>query len=117
MLAIGIEDNDVSEIALEPMTQPRLDRFPLPTFCGWTVTSAPASRAAAVVPSGEPSSTTRTLSSCASARRATSHVMQAMTAAIVVDLINGLDLQWPTVSDKDREANARARQALESEPE
>ncbi len=45
------------------------------------------------------------------------HVMQAMTAAIVVDLINGLDLQWPTVSDKDREANARARQALESEPE
>jgi PPK2 family polyphosphate:nucleotide phosphotransferase len=43
-------------------------------------------------------------------------VMQAMTAAILVDTINRLDLQWPTVSDGDRAANALARQQLESEP-
>jgi PPK2 family polyphosphate:nucleotide phosphotransferase len=43
------------------------------------------------------------------------HVMQAMTAAILVDTIASLDLQWPTVSDKDRAANAKARQELEAE--
>ena len=36
------------------------------------------------------------------------HVMQAMAAAILVDTIDGLDLQWPTVSDEDRAANAKA---------
>ena len=43
------------------------------------------------------------------------HVMQAMAAAIVVDAIGSLDLQWPTVSDADREANAAARSRLEAE--
>jgi PPK2 family polyphosphate:nucleotide phosphotransferase len=43
------------------------------------------------------------------------HVMQAMAAAILVDTIESLDLQWPTVSDKDRAANAKARQELEAE--
>jgi PPK2 family polyphosphate:nucleotide phosphotransferase len=43
------------------------------------------------------------------------HVMQAMTAAILVDTIESLDLQWPTVSDKQREANEKARRALEAE--
>jgi hypothetical protein len=45
------------------------------------------------------------------------HVMQALTAAIIVDAIEALDLQWPTVSDEDRAANAAARQQLEAEPE
>ena len=45
------------------------------------------------------------------------HVMQAMAAAIVVDAIGSLDLQWPTVSDADREANAAARSRLEAEAE
>ena len=40
------------------------------------------------------------------------HVMQAMAAAILVDTIGSLDLRWPTVSDKDREANATARRVL-----
>ena len=43
------------------------------------------------------------------------HVMQAMAAAIVADTIGSLDLQWPTVSDQDRDANAKARSALEAE--
>ena len=43
------------------------------------------------------------------------HVMQAMAAAIVVDTIGSLDLQWPTVSDADRDANAKARLDLEAE--
>ena len=43
------------------------------------------------------------------------HVMQAMVAAILVDTINSLDLQWPTVSDKARAANAKARERLEAE--
>jgi PPK2 family polyphosphate:nucleotide phosphotransferase len=43
------------------------------------------------------------------------HVMQAMTAAIVIDTIQSLDLKWPTVSDADRQANAEARQQLELE--
>ena len=45
------------------------------------------------------------------------HVMQAMVAAILVDTIEGLDLQWPTVSDEDRAANAKARRELEAEAE
>ena len=43
------------------------------------------------------------------------HVMQAMAAAILVDTITSLDLHWPVVSDKDREANAKARRTLEAE--
>ena len=45
------------------------------------------------------------------------HVMQAMVAALVVDTVSSLDLQWPTVTDDDREENARARQLLEDEPD
>jgi PPK2 family polyphosphate:nucleotide phosphotransferase len=45
------------------------------------------------------------------------HVMQAMTAAILVDTIGMLGLQWPSVSDKDRAANAQARLELEAEPD
>jgi PPK2 family polyphosphate:nucleotide phosphotransferase len=45
------------------------------------------------------------------------HVMQAMAAAIVVDTIGSLDLQWPTVSDADRDANTKARLDLEAESE
>ena len=45
------------------------------------------------------------------------HVMQAMTATIIVDTITSLGLEYPTVSDKDREDNAKARQVLEAEPE
>ena len=43
------------------------------------------------------------------------HVMQAMVASVLVDTIRSLDLQYPTVSDKAREANARARAVLEAE--
>jgi hypothetical protein len=45
------------------------------------------------------------------------HVMQAMTVTIIADTINALDLHWPSVSDEDREANAKARAELEAEPE
>jgi PPK2 family polyphosphate:nucleotide phosphotransferase len=45
------------------------------------------------------------------------HVMQAMVATIIADTIEGLDLRWPTVSDEDRAANAKARAELEAEPE
>jgi PPK2 family polyphosphate:nucleotide phosphotransferase len=45
------------------------------------------------------------------------HVMQAMTAAMLANTIESLDLQWPTVSDKEREANAKARRELETELE
>ncbi|HET6774285.1 MAG TPA: polyphosphate kinase 2 family protein [Acidimicrobiales bacterium] len=45
------------------------------------------------------------------------HVMQALVAAVVADTIESLDLRWPTVTDADREANARARTALEAEPD
>jgi PPK2 family polyphosphate:nucleotide phosphotransferase len=45
------------------------------------------------------------------------HVMQAMTAAIIVDAIASLGLEYPTVSDKDRAENAKARQVLEAEPD
>jgi PPK2 family polyphosphate:nucleotide phosphotransferase len=43
------------------------------------------------------------------------HVMQAMVASIIVDAISALDLHFPVVSDDDRDANARARAALEAE--
>ena len=43
--------------------------------------------------------------------------MQAMAVSIIVDAITSLDLQWPTVSDTDRKANAEARRLLEAEPE
>ena len=43
------------------------------------------------------------------------HVMQAMVASILVDTISAMDLQWPVVSDKDRQANAEARKLLEAE--
>ncbi|MGH2475695.1 MAG: PPK2 family polyphosphate kinase, partial [Candidatus Limnocylindrales bacterium] len=42
-------------------------------------------------------------------------VLQAMAAAVIVDTIQSLDLQWPTVSDEAREANAKARLDLEAE--
>jgi PPK2 family polyphosphate:nucleotide phosphotransferase len=45
------------------------------------------------------------------------HVMQALVGAVVADTIEGLELRWPTVTDNDREANARARTALEAEPD
>jgi PPK2 family polyphosphate:nucleotide phosphotransferase len=44
-------------------------------------------------------------------------VMQALTAAILVDAIESLDLRYPTVSDADRERNAEARRLLEAEPD
>ena len=44
-------------------------------------------------------------------------VMQAMVATILVDAIRDLDLQWPTVTEADRVANAEARATLEAEPE
>jgi polyphosphate kinase 2 (PPK2 family) len=43
------------------------------------------------------------------------HVMQAMVAAILVDAITSLRLEWPTVSDEERRKNAEARQRLLSE--
>ena len=43
------------------------------------------------------------------------HVLQAMAVAIVVNIIGSLDPQWPTVSDEDRDANAKARSKLEAE--
>ena len=42
-------------------------------------------------------------------------VMQAIVARILVDTIQGLGLSWPEVSDKDRTANAEARERLEAE--
>jgi PPK2 family polyphosphate:nucleotide phosphotransferase len=45
------------------------------------------------------------------------HVMQAMVAALLVDAIGSMDLQWPVVSAADREANASARRVLEGEPD
>ncbi len=44
-------------------------------------------------------------------------VMQAMVAAILVDTIRGLGLQWPEVSDEQRAENERARAELEAEPD
>ena len=44
-------------------------------------------------------------------------IMQAMTASVMVDTINSMDLQWPLVSDAARQANAAARELLEAEPD
>ena len=43
------------------------------------------------------------------------HVMQAFCAAIVVDAIGSLNLEWPTVSDNERVADEKARQELQAE--
>jgi PPK2 family polyphosphate:nucleotide phosphotransferase len=45
------------------------------------------------------------------------HVMQAMSASILVDTIESLDLQWPKVSDEARRRDAEARAVLEAEPD
>jgi PPK2 family polyphosphate:nucleotide phosphotransferase len=42
-------------------------------------------------------------------------VMQALTAAILVDTIESLDLRYPTVSDTERGLNAEARRKLDAE--
>ena len=42
---------------------------------------------------------------------------QALVAAILVHTIDGLGLQWPEVSDEEREANLEARRRLEAEPD
>jgi PPK2 family polyphosphate:nucleotide phosphotransferase len=44
-------------------------------------------------------------------------VMQAMVATIVADTIDSLDLEWPTVTEEERDANAKARAELEAESE
>jgi len=44
-------------------------------------------------------------------------VMQAMAAAIIVDEIAAMGLEWPKVSDADRKRNAEARARLEAEPD
>ncbi len=44
-------------------------------------------------------------------------VMQAMAAAVIVDSITSLDLQWPTVSEAELAQNAEARARLEAEPD
>ena len=44
-------------------------------------------------------------------------VMQAIVARVLVETIQGLGLSWPEVSDKDRIANANAREWLEAEDE
>jgi PPK2 family polyphosphate:nucleotide phosphotransferase len=43
------------------------------------------------------------------------HVTQALVAAVLVDTIQGLDLQWPQVSEKEHQANLEARARLEAE--
>jgi len=43
--------------------------------------------------------------------------MQALAAAVVVDAIGSLDLQWPSVRDEERVANEEARRLLEAEPD
>ena len=37
------------------------------------------------------------------------HVMQTMAVVIIVDTIRSLGLEWPTVSDRELEANAALR--------
>jgi PPK2 family polyphosphate:nucleotide phosphotransferase len=41
---------------------------------------------------------------------------QALVARLLVETIGGLDLQWPQVSESEREANVKARRKLEAEP-
>ena len=43
------------------------------------------------------------------------HVMQAMVAKILASTIEGLQLEWPVVSEEARRANAEARKRLEEE--
>jgi PPK2 family polyphosphate:nucleotide phosphotransferase len=43
------------------------------------------------------------------------HVTQALVAAVLVETIQGLDLQWPEVSEEEHEANLAARRKLEAE--
>ena len=43
------------------------------------------------------------------------HTMQALVAAILVETIGSLDLEWPVVTDHDRAANQRAREELDRE--
>jgi PPK2 family polyphosphate:nucleotide phosphotransferase len=43
-------------------------------------------------------------------------ISQALVARILVETIQGLDLQWPTVSEKEHQANLEARKKLEAEP-
>jgi Polyphosphate kinase 2 (PPK2) len=40
---------------------------------------------------------------------------QALVAAILVDVIQGLGLQWPEVSEEEHTANLEARKRLEAE--
>jgi len=44
-------------------------------------------------------------------------VMQAMVVKVIAQTIEKLDLNWPTVSDQEREANRKAREVLEAEPD
>ena len=64
-------------------------------------------------PSPRPPRSGRRGTSC---RRTTSTSCRPSRSAILVDTIEALDLQYPTVSDKDRERNAEARRLLEAEP-
>lgn len=43
--------------------------------------------------------------------------MQAIVARVLVETIQGLDLSWRQVSDRDPGANAEARKRLEAEEE
>jgi PPK2 family polyphosphate:nucleotide phosphotransferase len=45
------------------------------------------------------------------------HAMQALVVEIIVDAIESLDLEWPRISDETRTKNAKARAALEAEPD
>ena len=40
---------------------------------------------------------------------------QALVAAILVDTVTGLDLQWPQVSEAEHRANLEARRLLDAE--
>ena len=40
---------------------------------------------------------------------------QALVATILVDAVNGLDLRWPEVSEREHRANVEARRLLEAE--
>jgi hypothetical protein len=41
--------------------------------------------------------------------------MRALAAGIIVGAVSSLGLCWPEVSEEERAANARAREALEAE--
>ena len=42
-------------------------------------------------------------------------LMRALAAGIIVGAVSSLGLCWPEVSEEERAANARAREALEAE--